>query len=170
MSALDTVSGSFLPETLPTDLPAVWEPDYQGTSAQPEVAEIPRSGNGISISGILDAVSATAKSGLDIFKTVSQIDMAASNVAYQREIGRAQLDLQKTQVLSATDIAKNKAGVEKELALLQAQTAINNASRAEVSSRGGSFVAQVATSPKLWTWVLGAGALYFAFRKKGGLV
>jgi len=167
MSALDTTTGSFLPETLPTDLPTAWEPDFQGTSALPDVSEIPRSAPGVSITGILDAVSATAKAGLDIFKTVSQIDMAASTAGYQREMQRSTLDLERTKLNANVDIAKTRATTERDLAQLQAKVAVNNAQAAEVNSRGGSFVAQVASSPNLITWALGAAALYLAFRKKG---
>lgn len=136
--------------TLPSGLPDGYsytlpETNYLGTSAQPAVSQVPQS-SGITLSGILDGVSATAKTGLDLWKTVAQIDMAAATQEAQVKIAQANQDLQKVTALGNIDVAKTRAQTEAKVAMLQAGTEVAKAEAAAnqaVNGTGGTFVAKV---------------------------
>lgn len=174
MSALDTVTGSFvLGDTLSPELPAPdpytydsYDYGYSGTTTQPAVAEIPRSEPGISFTGLLNAGSAALNTGLNIWKGVQQINMSARTAQAESQIARVQLDTNKDIALGNLELNRAQLDAKKEVALIQARSSVDQAQRAAVDARGGTFSAVASNNPL--PMLLGVGALFYFLTQKGG--
>jgi hypothetical protein len=187
MSALDTVTGSFnqfdsnnvwsMEPTLSTDLPPNVNYDvydyqgqstipYQGTSEIPAVTETPRSDSGISVSGFLGGLSATVKSGLDVWKSVNNINMSARTQQANNQIDLLKLDVAKQQALGQLELNRAQIDSNKQVGLIQARSSVDQATRAAVDARGGTFTSAV--SSVNWPVLLGlAGLVYAVSQGKG---
>lgn len=163
-----SVSSPEFPTTQTTDLPVAWESDwptstpYSGTSAQPQVSEIPRS-SGIDLTGILRPITATAESFLNLYGKVAQISTSAATMSAQREMDKSRIDLQRVQVGAATDIAKTQATSAADIARIQAATAVEKQAQILSSTKGGVFTAQQAGPSLLVLAGIGV-SLWAAFR------
>lgn len=102
----------------------VQQPEYQGTSAQPAISQIPRSTSGLTFSGILGAVEGTARTFLEFYKTANNVSTSALTEKARREISLAQIDLAKFQTRGAIDIAKNQQIAEGKISTIKAENQI----------------------------------------------
>lgn len=180
MSALDTVSGSFEPSdtfvlngTRGVDLPDSYtydSYDYQGTTPQPQMADTPRSPTGISFTGALNALSATAQAGLNIYTTAQNINTSARDAQSRAELARLTIETGRETNRANAAIATARTDAVRQVAVLDAQTAVRNATAAAEGSvngtRGGAYVASALSTN--WPVLVGVGGLlYLALQSKG---
>lgn len=127
-------------DTTTSDLPSEYNipiPDFVGTAAQAEIQAIPRGDPGVSVSGVLQSVTGTANSLLNIWSTGNQISSSIDNQRYQNQLNAAKLSLTSAQTLGAIDLAKTQADAA--VAVGKAKTQMTLADEmAKVSSGGGN--------------------------------
>lgn len=129
-----------MPETVAPEVS-----DFSLGGGIPEISsilDVDRS-SGISVSGILGTIESTAKTGLDIFSKVYQLQDSVEAAKVARQMNQSRLDLQKAQASGAIEVAlsRNQAGVAIEK--IRAAAAVSNAQAqtdsAIQASTGGGF-------------------------------
>lgn len=127
--------------------PGETQASFYGTSALPLVQSIEKTSTGVTVSGILGSVNATADGLLNIFKS-------AANLKNQYDVIQTQSAIQKTALTAAEDKAKLTAAANK----ANAETGVGFAGL-------GLFPLNSTTGPQL-LYVIAAGiGLYFLVKK-----
>lgn len=142
-----------------TDLPSV-----EFLDPQPDTSKWADPDTGISLSGILSGVSATADSLASVFGKVYNIQNAAANQKFAQEVTRAQLDLQRAQTLGGLDVAKTKTEAENRIELARAALGVKNA-EAQMNSPGALRVGNTAIPQNVWVAVIVAGVAYLIAKR-----
>lgn len=153
-----------LPVTTVTDL---MPPDLILSQVVPQnLVETPRS-SGITLSGVLGGVEATAKSALDIFGKVYSLQNEAASQKYQQEIGKASLKVETAKALGSLELTKAQIDAQKQIGILQAQSAVKDQQAKTASSSAAGYVTSGIGSlltPQVLLMIGGAILLF----KKGG--
>ena len=127
--------------TLSSDLPSYTVPTLgsTGTSPLPDLQSIQRS-DGLSFSGILDGVSATANSLIGLYGKVNSIQSNAEMAKFQRDYTKAKMGLDTQVSLGAIDVQKAQILAQQSIEKARAGSATAN-ELARVNSGGGSQAA-----------------------------
>lgn len=176
MSAYDTVYGSFvqpsdnyvLNDTLTAELPPPVTYDIAETQVSPvqgALATSTQSPNGISFSGALSALSSAANTGLGIFRQVQQVDMSARSARAQQQIDKLNLEVTSAQNVASLELQRSRTDAARQVGIIQAQSSVDNAQRAAVASRDGTYVAKMADTNLPILAAVG-GLLYLALKGK----
>ena len=130
------------------------------------VVNAPRS-DGVSWTGVLNNVSATADSLLNLWgKAVSFTD-AAEDKAYQRELKKATFEVNKAQAFGSLEVQKATVDANKQIALAQAQRAVSD-QLARTNSGAAGYVTVPDQMPTKWLVIAGIVgiAAYLKWGKK----
>jgi hypothetical protein len=130
------------------------------------VVEAPRS-NGVTFSGILDGVSATADSLFKTFGKVYQLQSDVEDAKFQRVVNEANMDLKRAQTMGTLDI--QRATIDANIAIEKARAGrATEDALARVNSGSAGFIVQTSKVSPLM--IIGglvlAGAFLFFNRGK----
>lgn len=135
--------------------------NWLGTTSQPALADIDRSTNAYTVSGVLKDVSATAKTLTGIYTDVVNLGQSAAQAKTDAQISRSQLELNKLNTLGVLEVTRAKVGASQAIEKARAEQATTE-EIARIKSGAGS-AAENGISLAL-VIAIGAG-LYFMGKK-----
>lgn len=154
--------------TLQTDLPpSLRSANWWGTTSQPAISTVSRSDPGITVSGVLNGVSATADSLSNIFSKVVSIEDKASSAVFTRQVQTAQLDLQRQQILGNLDLQKSQTAAQLQIEKSRAAVSVAN-DMAKIS--GGALNGTMASPMLSMRLYIGLAVLvggYWLYKQRG---
>lgn len=164
LGGLATWNNFSLPETTVTDL---IPPDLILSNTMPEtLVEVPRS-EGITLSGVLGSVEATAKSALDIFGKFYSLQNQAATRKYQQEIGKATMQTETAKAIGGLELTRAQIDAQKQIGILQAQSAVKDQQARTASSSASGYVTGSLSSLLTPQILLMVGGAVLLFMKKG---
>ena len=153
--------------TLVSDLPPSMQSfTWWGTSSQPAIADVTRSEPGITVTGVLSGVSATADALTNVFGRAVSIQDKAASAAFTRQVQTAQLDLQKQQILGTLNLQQSQTAAQ--LQIEQDRVALSLANdRAKLSggALSGTLAGPMMAHPYLLLAMLAGG--YWLYKHGG---
>jgi hypothetical protein len=153
-------SGWTLPvDTLQTDLP-------EGpiiNSVPQNVVSVDRD-SGISVTGILNGVTATADTLGGIFGKVYNLTNQFANQKFQQEVTKSTLEVNKAKTLGTLELTKAQIDAQREIGLMQAKNGVANA-QAQMNSPGALRVGSQTFPIPSWLPLVGAGFLAYKLFK-----
>lgn len=147
-------------DTLDTDLPST-SLSY-GTPST--LVDTPRS-DGMTWSGLLSGVSATADAITDTFGKVYQIQSNIENTKFQRVVNDANLQLKQVATLGALDVQRATIDANVAIEKARASRAVGDAMAQQASGAAG-YVTSGGVSPMLVLGLAGVAALLYFLRGK----
>jgi hypothetical protein len=155
--------------TQQTDLPpSLRSANWWGTTSQPAISAVERSDPGITVTGLLNGISATADSLSGTFNHFVSFEDKASTAKFNREIQAAQVDLQRQQILGTLDLQRSQTAAQLQIEKNRAAVSVaNDMAKINGGALNGTMAAPMLSMRMYVGLAILAGAYYL--HSRGGL-